>query len=347
MNNGMTVRRGRKLTIKNLLNPTTLYKPNPQTPIMNFSLEPVTFSVPLALAAHSQANRFRQHQTNPQKGKQVYLNTLAVYAVNFYLQCLGFETELETSDSWNPSLQTLMDTADLTIKSYGKIECRPVLPQTSTVCIPPEVWEGRISYLAVRLNESLREATLLGFTPSVQMREFPLRQLQDLDKLGRYLQSLRPFSVVPESVHLSQWLENVFEAGWQTIDALLGGDTENFALAFRSGTIERQPIIQGAKRIDWGVEVGDRSVILLIELQTEENDRLGIRVQLHPQLGDLSLPADVTLVLLSSSGETLREVTSQSGDHFIQLPRFKCDRGDTFSICTRWKNISLRQDFTV
>lgn len=314
---------------------------------MKSSLEPVTFSVPLALAAHRQADQFRRHQTNPQKGKQVYLNTLSVYAVNFYLQCLGFETELEASDSWNPNLQTLMDTADLMIKSYGKIECRPVLPKTNTVCIPPEVWEGRISYFAVGLNESLREATLLGFTPQVQTQEFPLTQLQDLDELGHYLLSLRQSQAVPHVVNLSQWLENVFEAGWQTIDALLGSDAGNFTLAFRSGTVERQPMIQAAKCIDWGIEVGDRAVMLLIELQTEENDRLGIRVQLHPQLGELSLAANITLVLLSSSGEILREVTSQSGDRFIQLPRFKCDHGDSFRLVTRWKNTVIQQDFTV
>jgi Protein of unknown function (DUF1822) len=314
---------------------------------MRFALDPVTFSVPLALAAHSQADRFRRNQNHPQKGKQIYLNTLAVYAVNFYLQCLGLETDLEASDSWNPSLHTLMDVADLTVKDYGKLECRPVLPQKNIVIIPPEVWEGRISYIAVRLNESLREATLLGFTPQVRTREFPLAQLQDLDELGRYLQPLHQPEELPYSVRLSQWLENAFEAGWQTLESLLGSDAGNFALAFRSGTLEEQAIVRGAKPIDLGIEIGDRSAILLVELQPEEDDRWGIRVQLHPQPGEPYLPTHVTLALLSSSGETLREVTSESFDNFIQLPRFKCDRGETFSICTRWKNTSVRQDFTV
>lgn len=314
---------------------------------MSLALEPVTFPVPLALAAHSQADRFRRNQKIPQKGKQIYLNTLAVYAVNFYLQCLGFETELEASDSWNPSLHTLMDTADLTVKHYGKIECRPVLPQANTVCIPPEVWEGRISYLAVRLNESLREATLLGFTPQVQTREFPLAQLQDLDELGRYLQPLRQPDELANSVRLSQWLDNVFEAGWQTLDALLGSDAGNLVLAFRSGILEEPVIVRGAKPIDLGIEIGDRSAMLLIELQPEEGDRWGIRVQLHPPLGNSYLPANVTLALLSSSSETLREVTSQAFDNFIQLPRFKCDREDTFSIIASWENTVVRQDFTV
>ncbi len=314
---------------------------------MNFTLEPVTFSVPLALAAHSQADRFRRNQKTSQKGKQIYLNTLAVYAVNFYLECLGFDTELEASDSWNPSLHTLMDTADLTVKHYGKIECRPVLPKANTVIIPPEVWDGRISYVAVRLNETLREATLLGFIPSVNTREVPLTQLQNLDELGRYLQRLRQADELANTVRLSQWLDNLFEAGWQTLDALLGNDAGNLAIAFRSGTLEEQAIVRGAKSIELGREIGDRKVMLLIELQPQEDDRWGIRIQLHPQLGNSYLPADVTLALLSEEGEILREVTSESIDNFLQLPRFKCDRGDSFSIIASWENTVVRQDFTV
>ncbi|HIK32459.1 MAG TPA: DUF1822 family protein [Oscillatoriales cyanobacterium M59_W2019_021] len=322
---------------------------------MTFTFDPVSFSVPLALAAHGQADRFRRYQKTPQKGKQVYLNTLAVYAVNFYLQCLGFETELETSDSWNPSLQTLMDVADLTVKPYGKIECRPVLPQATTICIPPEVWEGRISYIAVRLNASLREATLLGFLPSVQTREVSLTQLQDLDRLGQYwLQQHQ--NQGDRSVNLSQWLDNLFEAGWQTLDALLGSNAGNFAVALRSSSVDGQPIVQGAKSIDWGIEAGNRSAVLLVGLFPEAGntsrgsrwrERWGIRVQLHPQPGNPYLLENLTLSLQSLEGETLREVTSGSSDNFIQLPRFKCDRGDSFTLVVRWGNHSVSQNFTV
>ena len=130
---------------------------------MNPVIEPWIFTVPLALEAHSRAEQFRRYQSNPDKAKQVYLNTLAVYAVNMYLQCRGFETDLETSDSWNPAMQMLLDTADLVVKNRGRLECRPVLPNAEVVCTPAEVWSERIGYVAVRLSESLREATLLGF----------------------------------------------------------------------------------------------------------------------------------------------------------------------------------------
>lgn len=322
---------------------------------MTFTFDPVSFSVPLALTAHGQADRFRRSQKTPQKGKQVYLNTLAVYAVNFYLQCLGFETELEKGDSWNPSLQTLMDVADLTVKPYGKIECRPVLPQATTLCIPPEVWEGRISYIAVRLNASLREATLLGFLPSVQTREVSLSQLQDLDKLVKSWQQ-KHHSEGDRTINLSQWLDNLFEAGWQTLETFLGSNSGNFAVALRSSSVDGQPIVQGAKSIDWEIETGNRSAVLLVGLFPEADDtakgnrlreRWGIRVQLHPQPGHPYLRENLTLSLQSIEGEIMREVTSGSGDNFIQLPRFKCDRGDSFTIVVRWGNHSVSQNFTV
>ena len=81
------------------------------------SLYPLTFTVLLSLTAHSKAKEFGRHQSNLQKAQQVYHNTLAVYAVNYYLRCLEFETNLEASDSYNLVMQTLMDIADLEVKT--------------------------------------------------------------------------------------------------------------------------------------------------------------------------------------------------------------------------------------
>ncbi|NJL51498.1 MAG: DUF1822 family protein, partial [Hydrococcus sp. SU_1_0] len=63
--------------------------------------------MPLTLKAHQIANQFRQQQVNTQKGKQVYLNTLAVQVVSDYLNWFAIKTDLEASDSWNPVIQSL------------------------------------------------------------------------------------------------------------------------------------------------------------------------------------------------------------------------------------------------
>ena len=70
------------------------------------------FPTIIPLETRVRAEKFRCYQARSDKGKQVYLNTLAVSAVNRYLHFLGWATNLKASDSHNPVLQTMMDTAD-------------------------------------------------------------------------------------------------------------------------------------------------------------------------------------------------------------------------------------------
>ncbi|NEP09157.1 MAG: DUF1822 family protein [Symploca sp. SIO2C1] len=307
---------------------------------MNIQLEPLTFKVSLALEAHGRAQQFQRHQSRPRKAKQVYLNTLAVYAVNFYLQCLGFETDLEQSDSWEPIMQTLMDVADLEVKNYGKLECRPVLPGAESVYLPAEAWYERIGYIAVQLDESLREATLLGFAEKVETEELPLERLQSLENLPEYLNQFRQ----TKQVNLSKWLEDIFEAGWQTLEEFVTPKPGNLALAFRGAW---QPTVKGAKLIDLGVQLGNQPVALLMALTSEEEEKVGICVQVHPAGTDTYLPPNFRLALLSQSGETIQEVPSRSFDNFIQLPRFKCDSGEQFSIQVALDDLSITENFVV
>ena len=51
-------------------------------------------TVPLGSAAHHWAEQFAAEQATPQKGKQVYLNTLAVLSVQNYLKWQQIETAL-------------------------------------------------------------------------------------------------------------------------------------------------------------------------------------------------------------------------------------------------------------
>lgn len=129
------------------------------------------FAVPLTSKAFKLAKTFQEQYENAAKARQVYLNTLAVYAVDTYCQCLGIETDLEACDSLNPSVQPLMDVADLEIAGIGKLECRPVLPEEENCYIPTDTWENRIGYIAVEIDESSREATLFGFYPIVNSLE--------------------------------------------------------------------------------------------------------------------------------------------------------------------------------
>ncbi|MEZ2228927.1 MAG: DUF1822 family protein [Microcoleus sp.] len=149
------------------------------------------FTVPLTSKAYKLAKSFQDQYEHPTKARQVYLNTLAVYAVDTYCQCLEIETDLEASDSLNPVMQPLMNIADLEIEGIGKIECRPVLPEDENCYIPVDTWENRLGYVAVEIDESSREATLLGFYPPINalemMEHISIDSFQPLETLIDHL----------------------------------------------------------------------------------------------------------------------------------------------------------------
>jgi len=294
--------------------------------------ESLTFNVALSSSAHRLAQKFRGQQSNPQKAKQVYLNTLAVFAVKFYLRCLEIETDWEVSQSWNPVMQTLMDVSDLEVSGLGKLECRPVLPGTQVVHIPPEVWSDRIGYVAVQLDSSLQEATLLGFTEKAPLNgELPISQLRSLEDLLEHLSHIRQSLPVEARVNLRQWFQNHFEAGWQSLEALLGRDQDNLALGLRS-TSQLGDSVKGAKLVDLSLQLGSQSVALLVAITQEAEGKVGILVQMHPMGGQTYLPPNLRLSLLSESEEVFQEVQSRSQDNYIQLKRFRGLPGEYFNV---------------
>jgi hypothetical protein len=307
----------------------------PNLLIMNPEIEPWTFTVPLAFEAHSRAEQFRCHQSNPDKAKQVYLNTLAVYAVNVYLQCRGFETDLEESTSWNPVMQMLMDVADLVVRNRGKLECRPVLPDAEVVGIPAEVWEERIGYVVVQLNESLREATVMGFVEKVAKSELPLSQLRSLEELPRYLNKIKPL------VNLSQWFENIFEVGWQAVETLLGTEPEptDLALSFRNA-----PCMRRCKLIELGTP--SQLVAVIVEITGESEQEQEITVEAQPPQGQTYLPSNLQLMVLDEDGEAVLDAHARSDNRTIQL-EFDGEQGDRFSVKVALGDVSVTENFVI
>ncbi|NER37826.1 MAG: DUF1822 family protein [Oscillatoria sp. SIO1A7] len=150
---------------------------------MNYTVEPLTFSVPLSAGNYSQARKFSRLHQNPDKARQVYLNTLAVQAVSYYCLCLEIDADLAASDSWQPAMQALMDVADLEIKNWGKLECRPVLPGAVVCQVPEEVCCDRVGYVVVEIDEAAKKASLLGFAKTVPTGRLPLSELASLEEL--------------------------------------------------------------------------------------------------------------------------------------------------------------------
>ena len=305
-----------------------------------------TFTMPLTLKAHHAANQFRHGQPDAQKAKQVYLNTLAVQAVQSYLSWFGVETDLAASDSWNPSLQALADTADLVVKGKGKLECRPVLPGEQVCRIPPEVWSERLGYVAVQFNPELSEVTLLGFVPSVAAPEVSLSQLRSLDDLLDAIHSSAPVHSVEKTVSLSQWLQGVIETGWQTIEELFGLQQPTWS--FRSGDSlqplqESVPTTRG-KILELGQPNGE-SIALLVGLMPTETSTMEIWVKLSPTGSQTHLPTDLELMVLDAAGAAVMQAQSRNTE-MIQL-KFSGLPGEQFSIRVVLGIRSLTEDFVI
>ncbi|MEG5036988.1 DUF1822 family protein [Microcoleus sp. AT3-D2] len=153
---------------------------------MNIAELPL-LTVPLELKAHEMARQLAAVQSTVQKGKRVYLNALAVYAVHSYFKWLQIETDFNSSDSFNPAKTALANVADLVIPGIGSLECRPVLPGETTIFLPEEVIENRIGYVGVQFSDRLDSVQLLGFAPSLDSSNPPqqiaVAELMPIDNL--------------------------------------------------------------------------------------------------------------------------------------------------------------------
>jgi hypothetical protein len=314
----------------------------------------LTVTIPLGGEAHRLAQQFRLHQHSVAKAKQVYLNTLAVYAVEFYLKCMEIETNWKASDSYSPVMQTLMDVADLEVPNHGKLECRPVLPFSQVVEIPTEVWEDRIGYLAVQLDQSLREATILGFVETVATEELPISQLHSLkDLLANLSQPIQQQPVQSEKklLQLSQWLQNVVDTGWETVEALFNPPQTELAFNFRNqfrvkASTPENPSegIKRGKRLN--LEQDGEQVALFVGLTPTTSLELDILVEVYPTGNQIYLPPELQLMVLSAEGEAVMQAQARNSNKHIQI-EFSGEPGEQFSVKVALGNASFTQAFLI
>ncbi len=306
---------------------------------MNHTMESLNFTVPLGLTAHAKAQQLKQHFSHPTKAKQIYLNTLAVYAVKTYLEYRDFETDWEGSDSCDPAIQTLLDVTDLVVLNHGKLECRPVLPGAEFITIPEEVWLERIGYVAVQFNETLREAKLLGFVENVTTRELPLNQLRDIAELPDYISQFRQLRSTP--INLSQWLQNIFDAGWQTLESMFDfPSTKQVAFNFRQSSAN---YIKRGKLFT--LEQAGQQVALLVGLIPSEDSEIDISIEVCP-LGDRTrLPSDLQLILFDETGRSVMQAEA-GGSESLEF-QFSGQPGESFGVKVALGDFSITETFLI
>jgi hypothetical protein len=308
----------------------------------------------IPLAAKLKAEEFRRYQSQPDKAKQVYLNTLAVWIVNLYLNTKGWITNLANSHSQNPILQTLLDAADLEILGYGKLECRVVLPNATYVEIPLEARSSRIACVAVGLNESLSQAKLLGFTSTLNHDRLALDKLNSIDKLTDFLRKQQQHISSHQPVALSQWWRGIFALDWQPLELLfpqgLTWETRNATALSQQVTRSLSPEISRVKILKFDQEDCDLDIALIIELFSPVHYDANIDVLVKICSLDKSqfLPVGLNSFIVDDTQNTIMQARcrDQEQTEIIEF-QFSGSPGENFSIQISWNNCLKVENFVI
>jgi Protein of unknown function (DUF1822) len=152
-----------------------------------------------------------------------------------------------------------------------------------------------------------------------------------------YQMRLRGESVL---VNLSQWFQQTFEAAWQPLEMLL---SPNFR--FERG-VRQEVAVERAKLIDLGIQLENQSVVLLVAITSETEQRVSVQVRLYPSQGNIFLPRYIKLALLSPSREILQEIMAREQDNYVQT-RFRGRVGENFSIQVALNEAEIIEDFVI
>ncbi|MGD1858270.1 MAG: DUF1822 family protein [Leptolyngbyaceae cyanobacterium] len=143
----------------------------------------------------------------------------------------------------------------------------------------------------------------------------------------------------PRLVSIGDWLEQIFEYGWQSMDSLA---PEATAFNFRSAASGAAVLTCGKKIF---LNTAPDDLLLMFSVDIETDKRRNIRIQLYPS-GEALLPSDVVLGLeLSETGELLKQVRAGNQDNYIQIPPFRCSAGQRLRVHIQLDNSICQEDF--
>lgn len=134
--------------------------------------------VPLGLAIHKQATELACLQTSTRMGIDIYLDTLAVYAVSSYIKWLGVK---EDDKHRQPSTISTNNARNVNIPGVGLIQCIPVKPK-ETVALN-RVSRKYTGLVAVSLSEDLQWAELIGCLPNSSEESISLQRFESMENL--------------------------------------------------------------------------------------------------------------------------------------------------------------------
>jgi hypothetical protein len=161
-----------------------------------------------------------------------------------------------------------------------------------------------------------------------------------LETTGLETTEFLPGAFQSTRTRLSQWLQDIFEESWLSLDRLIHPDTQ-LALNLRSSNLG----VKRGRLIDLEMQVSTETLVLLVTITPAPPNQVTALIQLHPSGGNRFLPPDLKLKLRSKAGKLLQEVNARSQDNYIQLKPFKGDLGKRFRVEIGLGDQQITEDF--
>ncbi len=295
----------------------------------------------LTQEAHQYAEQFAAEQATPEKGKQVYLNTLAVVAVQTYLKWINIKTAIHQSDCWDSYSRIIFNVADLVLPNIGKLECRPILPGEKEFYLPPEVTDNRIGYMAVQFAEDLNQVQLLGFVSGRNINQFQESiSLTEIDSLDALIDEI---NLSQKFVNLRQWFTGILQTEWQPPELL---PATNMRRSIPTTSEAEVPTISCGKIINWGSGATQQVTVLVAKVTAKFEEEINICVRLYPIDEILYLPPGLQVQILDKSGNYCMKAEAREADDWIQL-EFGCKPQEQFTVEMNLGEQVIRENFVV
>lgn len=142
-------------------------------------------------------------------------------------------------------------------------------------------------------------------------------------------------------VNLGQWMQHIFEAGWQAIaDVLNPQQQANLALGFRNASVGR------AKLIHLGTQPDSQIVALRVTLKPEDDEKIALDVAVYPTGKKIYLPENLKLILLSPSGEVLDEYPASREKESLDVS-LSGKPGEVFRVKISLGDLSIAEEFVI
>ncbi len=281
----------------------------------------------------------RNLQTEAKDDRQIYLNSLALYAANWYLQCLQFQTHHDDRADW--WIQYLSKSAALEIIGIGKIECVPVTGDAVTITISPDLQDDRIGYLFVKLDESLSSAQIIGFIPKYS-ETVRLDRLQSIERSIDYLSDLETQSVTRPVIDLGKWVEGIFDGMWQNIEGLY------LTPAYRNKkALLSIKTTGGCRQVKLGNLPESPTVLVTVDYKQIDVTNFDLYLQVHPEIPGTKLPSGLKFSAIDDLGAEIGSVQTMTGDLAGEIVLEHGKKGEGFSIEIEFEGFKNSESFKI